>query len=72
MKHKNGIKIITLINVSFNIAKFQSYFFQMLPKPILTMDQVELLKYDNVISGDYPGLHDLGIKGKTIHKLKSN
>ena len=58
-----------LINVPFNIAKFQSYFFQMLPKPILTMDQVELLKYDNVISGDYPGLHDLGIEGKTIHSI---
>ena len=58
-----------LINVPFNIAKFQSYFFQMLPKPILTMDQVELLKYDNVISGDYPGLQDLGIEGKTIHSI---
>ena len=58
-----------LINVPFNIAKFQSYFFQMLPKPILTMDQVELLKHDNITSGDYPGLHDLGIEGKNIHSI---
>ena len=58
-----------LINIPFNIAKFQSYFLQMLPKPILTMDQVELLKYDNIVSGEYPVLKDLGIEGKTIHSI---
>ena len=58
-----------LINVPFNIAKFQSYFLQMLPKPILTTDQVELLKYDNIASGKYPNLNDLGIKGKTINSI---
>ena len=41
----------------------------MLPKPILTVDQVELLKYDNVISGKYPTLKDLGIEGKTIDSI---
>ena len=58
-----------LVNIPFNIAKFQSYFLQMLPNPILTMDQVELLKYDNIISGEYPTLKDLGIQGKTIHSI---
>jgi len=58
-----------LINIPFNIAKFQSYFLQMLPKPILTTDQVELLKYDNVPSGEYPNLKDLGIEGKTISSI---
>ncbi len=58
-----------LVNIPFNIAKFQSYFLQMLPNPILTMDQVELLKYDNVISGEHPTLKDLGIQGKTIHSI---
>jgi len=58
-----------LINVPFNIAKFQSYFLQMLPKPILTTDQVELLKYDNVPSGQYSNLNDLGIKGETINSI---
>jgi len=57
------------INVPFNLAKFQSFFLQMLPKPILTMDQVELLKYDNIISGNYPTLKDLGIEGKTIQSI---
>ena len=58
-----------LVNIPFNIAKFQSYFLQMLPNPILTMDQVELLKYDNIISGEHPNLKDLGIQGKTIHSI---
>ena len=58
-----------MINIPFNFAKFQSYFLQILPKPILTPDQVELLKYDNIASGDYPNLKDLGVKGKTIHSI---
>ena len=58
-----------LVNIPFNIAKFQSYFLQMLPNPILTIDQVELLKYDNIISGEHPTLKDLGIQGKTIHSI---
>jgi len=58
-----------LINVPFNVAKLQSYFLQILPKPILTVDQVEMLKYDNIVSGDYPTLKDLGIEGKTIQSI---
>tara|TARA_B100000959_G_scaffold23187_1_gene22383 strand:+ start:259 stop:1197 length:939 start_codon:yes stop_codon:yes gene_type:complete len=57
------------INIPFNIAKFQSYFLQMLPNPVLTVDQVELLKYDNIVSGDHPTLKDLGIEGKTIESV---
>ena len=33
-----------LISIPFGVAKFQSYFLQMLPNPILTPDQVNLLK----------------------------
>ena len=57
------------INIPFNIAKFQSYFLQMLPNPVLTVDQVELLKYDNIVSGNHPALKDLGIEGKTIESV---
>ncbi len=35
----------------FALAKFQAKFLQMLPNPLLTEDQVELLKTDNVVSG---------------------
>ena len=58
-----------LLPISFNVAKFQSYFLQMFPKPLLTSDQVELLKYNNIVTGDYPTLKDLGITGTTIQKI---
>lgn len=38
-------------------------------KPFLTRDQVESLTVDNVVSGDYPGLSDLGVKAETIEAL---
>jgi NADH dehydrogenase len=58
-----------LISVPFGIAKFQSYFLQMMPNPLLTPDQVEMLKYNNIVSGDYPTLKDLGITGTPIHSI---
>ena len=58
-----------LISIPWSFAKFQSYFLQMLPNPLLTPDQVELLKYSNVVSGDYPTLKDLGVSGTPIHNI---
>ncbi len=58
-----------LLNIPFNIAKFQSYFLQLLPKPLLTPDQVDLLKYNNIVSGNYPELSDLGITGTSIKTI---
>ncbi len=58
-----------LISIPFGIAKFQSYFLQMLPNPILTSDQVEMLKFNNVVTGEHPTLKDLGISGKTIESV---
>ena len=58
-----------LLNIPFRIAKFQSYFLQFLPKPLLTPDQVDLLKYNNIVSGNYPELSDLGITGTSIRSI---
>ena len=58
-----------LIPIPFGLAKFQSYFLQMMPNPILTADQVEILKYNNIISGAYPTLKDLGITGTPIQSI---
>ena len=58
-----------LIPVPFGMAKFQSYFLQMMPNPLLTPDQVEMLKYNNIVSGDYPTLKDLGISGTSIQSI---
>ena len=58
-----------LISIPFGFAKFQSYFLQMMPKPLLTPDQVELLKYNNIASGDHPTLKDLGISATSIQSI---
>jgi len=58
-----------LVPISFSVAKFQSYFLQMMPNPLLTPDQVEMLKYNNIVSRNYPRLKDLGISGTFIHSI---
>ena len=42
---------------------------QLLPKPLLTTDQVEMLKYDNIVTDNYPTLKDLNINPKTIESV---
>ncbi len=39
-----------LVPLPFGLAKLQAAFLELLPKPLLTCDQVELLRYDNVVS----------------------
>ena len=39
-----------LMPLPFALAKFQASFLQFMPKPLLTPDQVELLRADNVVS----------------------
>ena len=39
-----------LLPIPFSLAKLQAFFLQYLPTPLLTPDQVELLRYDNVVS----------------------
>jgi NADH dehydrogenase len=60
-----------LVHIPFGFAKFQSHFLQMLPNPLLTPDQVELLKYNNIVSGDHPTLKNLGITGTPIQNILS-
>ena len=43
------------------LAILSSKFFQLFPKPLLTEDQLKLLKYDNVSSGRYKNNFDLNI-----------
>jgi NADH dehydrogenase len=51
-----------LAPIPFGLAKFAAWFLEFWPKPILTRDQVDLLRRDNVVSGDQPGFDDLAIK----------
>ena len=58
-----------LINIPYGVAKLQSYFLQMFPNPILTSDQVEMLKYNNIVSGEHLTLKDLDIKPTSIQSI---
>ena len=60
-----------LVPVPFGFAKFQSYFLQMFPNPLLTPDQVELLKHNNIVSGYHSTLKDFGIVGTPIQSILS-
>jgi uncharacterized protein YbjT (DUF2867 family) len=41
-----------LVPLPFAIARLQAFFLEMMPKPLLTRDQVRLLERDNVVSAD--------------------
>ncbi len=50
-----------LIPFPLQLAQLSASFFETMPKPILTRDQLRLLKYDNITSGKYKTNFDLGI-----------
>jgi uncharacterized protein YbjT (DUF2867 family) len=50
-----------LLPVPFGLASFKAFFLELLPKPLLTRDQVRVLKRDAVARPGAPGLAELGI-----------
>ena len=58
-----------LAPLPFGIATVQAAFLQILPNPILTMDQVKLLKNDNVVAPTAAGLADLGITPTSVEAV---
>jgi len=50
-----------LIPFPLFIAEITAGFFEVMPKPMITRDQLRLLKYDNVLSGKYKTNSDIGI-----------
>ena len=46
------------------LAEISARFFEILPKPLLTRDQLRLLKYDNIPSGKYKTNSDIGMPSK--------
>ena len=55
-----------LIPVPLFFGKMTAKFFQLLPKPLLTEDQLRLLKYDNITSGRYKTNIDIGLPAKCL------
>ena len=46
------------------LAEISARIFEIMPKPLLTRDQLRLLKYDNVSSGKYKTNSDIGMPSK--------
>ena len=58
------------ISLPTSIASLTAKFFQILPNPLLTEDQLRLLKYDNVSSGKYKTNFDVGVPSKRIFDIE--
>ena len=53
-----------LLPLPLPIAEITASMFQLLPKPLITKDQLKLLKYDNVTSGKYKTNSEIGSPSK--------
>ena len=55
-----------LIPLPIVIAKMMARVFEIMPNPLITVDQLNLLKHDNISSGKYKTNFDLNIKANKI------
>ena len=55
-----------LLSLPLPIANLTAIFFQLLPKPLLTTDQLKLLKHDNILSGKYKTNSDIGVPATKV------
>jgi NADH dehydrogenase len=58
-----------LVPIPFAIASLQGALLQLLPMPPLTLDQVRLLKRDNVVAAGMPGLKELGVDATALELI---
>ena len=67
---ENLLKLINkkriLLPLPFILAKFSAKILQFLPTPLLTEDQLRLLKYDNIVSGKYKTNFDIGLPSNKL------
>ena len=63
------LKILQSINkkrilfpLPLSLAKINARLFELMPNPLLTLDQLKLLKYDNIVSGNYKTNFDLNMQ----------
>ena len=59
-----------LFPLPYPLAKISAKILQLLPNPLLTEDQLNLLKYDNVVSGLHKTNIDLGLKAEKIFDVE--
>ena len=50
-----------LVPFPLPVAEISARIFEIMPNPILTRDQLRLLKYDNILSGKYKSNSEIGV-----------
>ncbi len=58
-----------LLPIPFRVAEVQATVAELLPKPLLTRDQVKLLKHDNVVAKKAKTFKDLGLEPQAIEAI---
>ena len=53
-----------LLPMPLVVANISAKILQLFPQPLLTEDQLKLLKYDNILSGKYKSNFDIGVPSK--------
>ena len=61
-----------LLPMPISVAKFTAHVFELLPKPMITNDQLRLLKYDNVLSGMHKSNIDLNLECSSKFLIEVN
>ena len=57
-----------LIHFPLPLANISARFFELMPNPLLTRDQLRILKYDNISSGKYKTNFEIGVPSKLFFK----
>jgi len=59
----------SLVNVPFGLASFKAWFAQFMPDPLITPDQVRLLKVDNIVGNSAKMLGDMGVAPTALEMI---
>jgi len=59
-----------LIPMPLFLGNLSAQFFQLFPNPLLTQDQLKLLKYDNIVSGNYKTNSDIGLPARCFFETE--
>ena len=61
-----------LLPMPISLARMTAHFFELLPKPLITNDQLRLLKYDNVLSRKYKSNNDFEFNCSSRFEVEVN
>lgn len=58
-----------MVPLPFPLAALKAALFELFPQPMLTVDQVKLLHYDNIVNPGQPGFKDLGLTPRSVEAV---